>query len=158
MAALVDFTVCSVIDVTTNEMVYMDRFNRVDYTVLEDRLEALYRRFELTSMTVESNSIGKPVIDHLVARGLTIIPFITTNATKHAIVTNLQAAFEHGNLRILNDPVLIGELQAFEAKRNASGSFTYSAPQGLHDDCVMSLAIAWNCIGVPSGASLVDFV
>jgi len=27
----------------------------------------------------------------------------------------------------------------------------------MHDDTVMSMAIAWQSIGVPSGASLVDF-
>jgi len=31
-----------------------------------------------------------------------------------------------------------------ESKRNASGSFSYSAPDGMHDDTVMSLAIAWS--------------
>jgi hypothetical protein len=39
---------------------------------------------------------------------------------------------------------LIGELLSFEGKRNASGTFSYSAPAGMHDDCVMSLAIGWN--------------
>jgi hypothetical protein len=35
---------------------------------------------------------------------------------------------------------------SFESKRNASGSFSYSAPDGMHDDTVMSLAIAWDAI------------
>jgi phage terminase large subunit-like protein len=129
--------------VTTGEMAFMDRFNRVDYSVLEDRLEAIYNRFNLDTMTIEDNSIGKGVIDHLRNRGLTLNTFTTTNSTKHAAVTALQSAFEHGRIKIINDPVLVGELQAFEAKRNNSGTFSYSAPEGLHDDCVMALAIAW---------------
>ena len=157
VAALVDFTVCCVIDVTTKEMVYMDRFNRVDYTVLEDRLAALYRRFGLTTMVIEDNSIGRPVIDHLVARNLSVQSFTTTNATKTAIIQSLQGAFEHDEIKILNDPVLIGELQAFEGHRLSSG-WRYEAPAGLHDDAVMSLAIAWHGVGRPSGASLIDFV
>jgi hypothetical protein len=40
--------------------------------------------------------------------------------------------------------VLIGELQAFEAKSLPSGFTRYAAPEGLHDDMVMSLAIAWS--------------
>jgi hypothetical protein len=40
----------------------------------------------------------------------------------------------------------VGELLSFESKRNASGSFSYSAPDGMHDDCVMSLAFAWNAV------------
>ena len=144
VAASVDYTVVSVLDAESKEMVYMDRFNRVDYPVLIDRLEAVYKRYHLTSMVVESNSIGRPVIDELVARGLNIVPFTTTSATKQAIIQNLQAAFENGQILVLNNQILVGELLSFESKRNASGGFSYSAPDGMHDDCVLSLAIAWH--------------
>jgi len=134
----------TVLDAETKEMVYLDRFNRVDYPVLIDRLEAVYKRYHLTSMVVESNSIGRPVIDELVTRGLNIVPFTTTSATKQAIIQNLQAAFENGQILVLNNQILVGELLSFESKRNASGGFSYSAPDGMHDDCVLSLAIAWH--------------
>ena len=146
VASSVDYTVVSVFDVESKEQVFMDRFNRVDYPVLIDRLEATYQRYKLTSMVVESNSIGRPVIDELVNRGLAIIPFTTTSATKQAIIQQLQAAFENAQVKIINDPVLIGELLSFESKRNASGGFSYSVPPGLHDDCCMSLAFAWNAL------------
>jgi len=152
VAASVDFTVVSVLDAESKDQVYLDRFNRVDYPVLIDRLEAVYHRYHMTSMVVESNSIGRPVIDELVARGLNIVPFTTTSATKQSIIQNLQAAFENGQIRILNNPVLIGELLSFESKRNASGGFSYSAPDGMNDDCVMSLAIAW--YGANSGGTI----
>ncbi|MFA5458894.1 MAG: terminase family protein, partial [Synergistaceae bacterium] len=78
VASSIDFTVVSVLDAESKEMVYMDRFNRVDYPVLIDRLESVYSRYGLTSMVVEANSIGRPVIDELVSRGLAIIAFTTT--------------------------------------------------------------------------------
>ena len=106
-------------------------------------------------MIIEANSIGKPVIDHMVEKGLFIIPFTTTNTTKQMIIQGLQSAFEHGNIKILNDPILIGELLSFESKRNPSGSFSYSAPSGMHDDCVMSLAITWD--GVKNGHNVILF-
>ena len=146
VAASVDYTVITVMDVEAKAVVYIDRFNRVDYSVLEDRLAAACTRWGLTSMTIETNSIGQPVIDQLYSLGLPIQPFTTTNATKQAIITSLQSSFEHGEIKIPNNSVLIGELLSFESKRNASGSFSYSAPDGMHDDCVMSLAIAWNSI------------
>ena len=146
VASSIDFTVVSVLDVESKEQVFMDRFNRVDYPVLINRLESVYHRYGLTSMVVESNSIGRPVIDELVTRGLNIVPFTTTSATKQAIIQSLQSAFENGLIRVLDEPVLIGELLSFESKRNASGSFSYSAPDGMHDDCVMSLAFAWDGI------------
>ena len=146
VASSIDFTVVSVLDVESKEQVFMDRFNRVDYPVLINRLESVYHRYHLTSMVVESNSIGRPVIDELVTRGLNIVPFTTTSATKQAIIQSLQSAFENGLIRVLDEPVLVGELLSFESKRNASGSFSYSAPDGMHDDCVMSLAFAWDGI------------
>ena len=146
VASSIDFTVVSIMDVKSKELVYMDRFNRVDYNVLENRLEALYRRWHLDSMKIEANSIGQPVIDHLYAKGLSIIPFTTTSATKQAIIQGLQSAFEHGEIRIINDPILVGELLSFESKRSPSGGFSYSAPSGMHDDTVMSLAIAWSAL------------
>ena len=146
VAALQDFTVVSVMDVATKQMVHMDRFNRVEYGTLEDRLVAVWQRYKLSNMVVESNAIGQPVIDHLVARGVPVMPFTTSNATKHEIITSLQAAFEHDEIRILNDPTLIAELQAFEMERLPSGLVRYAAPEGMHDDCVMSLAFAWYAV------------
>ena len=148
VASSVDYTVVTVLDAESKQMVYMDRFNRVDYPVLEDRLAALYAKWDLYNMTIEANSIGRPVLDHMAVRGLCVTPFTTTNQTKQTVIQSLQSAFEHGAIQILNDPILVGELLSFEAKRNNSGSFSYSAPDGMHDDCVMSLAIAWyGCSG-----------
>jgi phage terminase large subunit-like protein len=157
VASAVDYTVVSVMDAQSKDMVYMDRFNRVDYPVLEDRLESVYRRWNLTSMIIESNSIGQVVIDHLAHRNMRIIPFTTTSATKQSIVQGLQSALEHGNISILNDPVLIGELLSFESKKTPSGNYQYSAPEGMHDDCVMSLAIAYYGLGGISPRSVIAF-
>jgi phage terminase large subunit-like protein len=143
VAASVDYTVITVIDVQAKNVVHIDRFNRVDYGVLEDRLVAVNDKFKLSSMAVETNSIGQPVIDALIQRNVPVIPFTTTSGTKQAAITFLQSAFEHGEIGIPDNQVLIGELLSFESKRSASGSFTYSAPDGMHDDCVMSLAIGW---------------
>ena len=143
VAAAVDYTVITVLDVNTREMVALDRFNRVDYPVLEDRIAAAYAKWNMIGMVVEANSIGQGVIDHLHNRGMNIIPFTTTNTSKHGIIQSLQSAFEHGQIKILDNPVLVGELLSFESKKTTSGNFTYSAPEGQHDDCVMSLALAW---------------
>jgi phage FluMu gp28-like protein len=143
VAAAVDYTVITIMDVESKEMVFMDRFNRVDYPTLEDRLYQVYTTWRLSGMVVEANSIGRPVIDHLVKRGVGVTPFTTTNATKQSIIQSLQSAFEHDSIKVLNNPILVGELLSFESKRSPSGSFTYAAPEGMHDDCVMSLALSY---------------
>lgn len=146
VADAADFTVISVMDAASREQVYLDRFNRVGYTVLEDRIEAVYRRWNVQTMVIEDNSIGQPVIDHLQNRGMSIVPFHTSAATKGPLLQALQSAFEHGEIRILNDPVQLGELQAYESRRLASG-MSYSAPAGMHDDTVMALALSWHALG-----------
>ncbi len=140
-----DFTVITILDAKTREQVYIDRFNRIGYVALEDRIAAAYQRFNLQTMIIEDNSIGQPVIDHLRDRGLSIVPFHTSASSKGPLIQSLQAAFEHGAIRILADPTQIGELQAYEGKRMASG-MSYSAPSGMHDDTVMALALAWHGI------------
>jgi len=155
VASKVDFTVVSVFDVETKEQVYMDRFNRVEYPVLEDRLAAVHKRFNLTAMTIEYNSIGQGVVDHLRQRGMNIQTFTTTNTTKQAIIQQLASAFEHGEIKILNDAIQVGELQAFEGKRLDGGGFRYSAPEGLHDDTVMAMAIAWQGLSQPPPAGTI---
>ena len=141
-----DFTVAAVFDVEKKEMVYIDRFNRVDYPMLQQRLAGIQKRYNGAVMTVEQNSIGLPVIDALRSAGLHVQSFLTTNATKTDIIQRLASAFEHGEIKIINDSALIGELQAYEGKRTAAGNMTYSAPPGMHDDCVMATAIAWRSI------------
>lgn len=66
-----------------------------------------------------------------------------TNAIKTNLVEGLSLAFEQGQIEILDDPVLIGELQAYESERLPSGLVRYSAPDGLHDDCVSALMLAY---------------
>lgn len=140
-----DYTVVSVFDVEAKREVYKDRFRRVGYEVLEDRLHAVYNKFGLSSMTIEDNSIGQPVIDHLRGRGMVIIPFHTSSSTKAPIIQKLQSAFEHEEISVLPDVVTINELSAYEAKKTASG-YSYNAPSGMHDDTVMALAIGWNSL------------
>ncbi len=142
IADAADFTVISILDASSREQAYIDRFNRVGYVALEDRIEAAYRRFNVQTMVIEDNSIGQPVIDHLQGRGMNIVPFHTSHVTKEPLIQSLQSAFEHDELRIIPDPAQVAELQAYEGKRGARG-FSYSAPEGMHDDTVMALALSW---------------
>jgi hypothetical protein len=137
-----DFTVITVMG-TDGIMLAMDRFNQIDYVVQAGRLRALAERWKPVSIIAESNSMGEPLIEQLQRDGLPVTAFQTTNASKTAAIDALALAFERGSIAILNDPVLIGELQAYEMERLPSGMMRYNAPGGMHDDCVMSLALAW---------------
>jgi hypothetical protein len=141
-----DYTVFSVVDVTARCMIDLDRSNRVDYILQRARLQALCDRWRPSQIIAELNSIGQPIIEELQRAGLPVKGFTTTNASKAEIIEALALAFEQSSIAILNEPVLLGELQAFAAEPLPGGMLRYAAPGGGHDDTVMSLALAWSAI------------
>ncbi len=105
-------------------------------------------------MIAEMNSMGAPVVEQLQLDNLPVYGFQTTNQSKAAIIQALALAFERDVIKIPDNPVLVGELQAFEAKKTPSGMIRYAAPDGLHDDMVMSLAMAWAGLLMPGNQTM----
>ena len=140
-----DFTVLTVIDCTTKQQCYMDRFNEIDYVVQMARIRALAARFKPIIIIAERNSIGEPICEQLWREGYPLEQFVTTLRSKAEVVEALALAFEMGDLKILPDDILLNELRAFHMERLPSGAIRYSAPEGesFHDDCVLSLCFAW---------------
>ncbi len=147
-----DFTSLAVLNTWRRALVHLDRFNQIDYAVQLGRLRALVERFKPTAIIAEMNSMGEPLVEQLQREGLPVQGFQTTNASKTQAIDALALAFERGDLSIIPDPVMVGELQAYEMERLPSGMVRYSAPAGLHDDTVMALALAWQ--GVVTRAPL----
>jgi phage FluMu gp28-like protein len=141
-----DYTVFVVLDMTTKRVTSIDRSNKVDYALQRQRLQTLCETWKPDAVVAESNSMGEPIIEALARSGLPVRPFMTTNATKAVIIEALALAFERGDIQIPNHPVLTAELQAYEATRLPSGLTRYSAPEGMHDDTVMALALAWSAM------------
>ena len=141
-----DYTVITVMDATLMSVVHVDRFSDIDYHTQTNRLIALYERFMPTAIYSEANSMGGPLTEDLQMRGLPVYRFDTTAQTKPAIIQALELAFERETLHIIPDEVLINELESYEQERTTTG-IRYGAPAGQHDDCVMSLAIAWHACG-----------
>lgn len=138
-----DFTVLTVIDLYTKKVVHIDRFSEIDYVFQRGRLKNLWEKFNRCAVVAEENSMGMPVIEELRREGIGVQSFTTTNASKANIIESLSLAFERGEIAIPRNDTLIGELLAFEGTRLASGMTRYAAPDNMHDDMVMSLALAW---------------
>ena len=136
-----DWTVLTVID-DLRRVVAIDRFNQIAWDVQRGRLRAMADYWHVMEIWAEANSIGGPNIEALQAEGLPVRGFTTTSESKQQLMVALQLAFERGDIRIPDDPVLIAELEAFEATRLPSGRWRYEAPSGMHDDTVISLALA----------------
>jgi Terminase RNaseH-like domain len=116
-----DYTVFIVVDITAGTVVAMERSKQVDYAVQRERLRVLCERWQPEQIIAKQNSIGLPIIEQLTRNGLRIDAFTTTNASKAHVIEALALAFEHGDIRIPNDPVLVGELVAYQAERLPSG-------------------------------------
>lgn len=139
-----DFTVLTVFDLNERAIVWIDRFNQIDYVLQAARLKALAQRFRPIEVVAESNAMGLPIIQQLASDGLPMAVFNTTGPTKNKAIQDLSLAFDKFDIRIIPDPVLIRELEAYEVKKIGLNSLpVYGAPEGMHDDTVMSAAIGW---------------
>lgn len=144
-----DFTACAVIDMTAGQMVALDRFSGINWSVQRMRIAALARRWDARQILAEANAMGEPNIEALRAEGLPVMGFVTTAKTKPPLIESLVKALEEVELQILPDPVLIGELEAYTYQNNQYGNTTYGAPPGLHDDTVIAVALAWRLASYP---------
>lgn len=142
-----DFTVFVGMD-ANGRVLALDRFRGIEYALQRERLKAFWERTSNRRAIIlaEVNSMGGPVVEQLQRDNLPVHAFQTTAPSKAAIIEALALAFERRRVKIPNDPVLIGELQAFEGRTLPSGAIQYGAPKGdnNHDDCVMALAIGWS--------------
>lgn len=139
-----DFTVYAVVECRTASLVFLDRFRDIDFHTQVQRLRALNERFQPMSIIAEDNAMGLPVVEQVQRLGLPVRAFHTTAESKRFAIETLANAFERGVIKVLNDEALIAELKAFAMDRLPSGAFRYGAPEGMHDDTVIALALAWS--------------
>jgi hypothetical protein len=147
-----DFTVFSIIDATVGEQVALDRFSNIDFEYQSERLHRWAELYHPVQIVAEANSMGGPLVERLqtgyarlVGRARAALPiyaWVASNASKAAVIQSLGLAIEQGQITLLDDPVQIGELTAFESSVTVTGMTRYAAPAGLHDDTVIALALA----------------
>jgi hypothetical protein len=150
-----DYTVISILDAETRQLVAIDRFNQVGWELQRGRLQALCERWQPGTIWAEENSIGSVNIEALQTEGLPVRPFKMTATSKKPLIEALALAIERGEIALLPDETLLSELTAYEMQRLPGGGLRFSNPPGLHDDCVISLALAWH--GVRYGGVGIDF-
>lgn len=138
-----DYTCVTVINVTERRVEHIDRFTGIGYHLQTQRLRQIASTYRASTIYAETNSMGGPLVEELQRAGLPVVPFAMTGESKAPLIEELALAIEQGQIRLLDDAVAIGELQAYELERLPSGRYRYSAPAGQHDDTVVSLALAW---------------
>lgn len=95
---------------------------------------------------VDSTGVGDPIVEDLQAEpGANFEGFGFTSRSKQQLMENLAVAIQARQIS-LTEGILLNELEAFEYEFTRTG-VRYSAPEGLHDDCVCALALAKRRLG-----------
>jgi hypothetical protein len=142
LAKYQDYTVLFVIDELTRHIVYFDRFSQVDWSLQKQRIYDLAHRYNKARVLVDSTGVGDPIYEDLRKLGINVYGYKFTSVSKQQLVERLITSIENKTITFPRIPELIGELESFEYEIGQSGHIKYSAPEGMHDDCVISLALA----------------
>ncbi len=140
-----DYSVITVIDTNTNNVVHLDKFIGIEYPLQKARIIATARQYNNAMVCIDAThgSVGEPIAEDLTREGVFIgEEFGFNKSSKKDIIEKLSIFIEQGFIKIPNNEELLDELNLFGYKLTESGNVQYSAPEGSHDDMVMSLALA----------------
>lgn len=148
LAKTIDFTVLTVVDSVTREVVAFERFQDLSWSIQKLRVQELAARYNNALCVVDCTGVGDPITEDLQRVGLSLWysgekpGFKFTNDSKNQLINNLAIAIEQRRITFPSEPILVDELNSYEYSITDSGKIKYNAPDGKHDDCVISLALA----------------
>ena len=121
-----------------------------------EQVEIIKRFVGNSPALVDETGVGDPIIEAIklpvhAQQGRNVIElscprlegYKFTMASKQMLMEGLALAIHEGKVRFPEGPISI-ELLNFEYEFTRLG-IRYSAPPGMHDDCVCALALAWRC-------------
>lgn len=141
-----DNTVLTLVDEDGNE-VLQEAWNNLTLTASIARMANILKKYEkrIAVIYAESNSIGRPQIELLKRQvpNINIAEKNTSNASKAELVMKLQDALGSEELILMDIPEQSNEIATYTYDYDAQKNIvTYNAPNGLHDDRVISLGYA----------------
>lgn len=137
-----DYTVLTLLN-TNYEMIFIKRWRHLDWSTIINEVGDIIQDYN-ARVKVEVNNQGDVFFEMLQNRLYSYVePFVTTTKSKPIMIEDLAVLFENKEIKILNENYLVDELNAFTYIYNQkTRRVQYGAPQGVHDDSVMSLALA----------------
>ncbi len=88
---------------------------------------------------VDSTGVGDPVLEELQRQHANFEGFKFNQSSKQQLMEGLAVAIQQRRITFPDGPI-VAELEAFEYVYSRTGVH-YSAPDGMHDDCVCALAL-----------------
>lgn len=147
-----DFTVLTPFDLCTFEVKKQERFNQVDWNFQKLLIESTARRYNNAKLKIDRTGVGDPVVEDLERRGLNIGDdgaIVFSTRSRRDLLDNLSILIQQNKIKIPNDPELITELEAFQFVLNEHGKIEVKGRKSVHDDRVMSLALAVHGVTSP---------
>ena len=135
LAKSFDWTVIIGLDKFGN-VCHFDRFQRP-----WNETKEIIRRLPRGAIKIDSTGVGDPITEDIQRERGDVHSFKYTSTSKQQLMEGLAAAIHQRKL-IFPDGVIRAELESFEYQMTGTG-VKYTAPPGLHDDCVNALALAW---------------
>ena len=142
LAKYQDFTVLAVYDIATNEQVYQDRFQTLEWPFQMKKIGAVARHYNNAICVVDATGLGDPVTDVLIREGLIVEAIKITEPMKKELVEKLSIFIEQKQLKMINMEETMREFDNFSYQMSTTGRIHYGAPEGEHDDIVIAHALA----------------
>jgi phage FluMu gp28-like protein len=151
LAKSTDWTVCIALDANGDTC----RFFRFQKPWM-DTIEFLIANIK-ESAYVDSTGVGDPILEALQKRAGNFEGYKFSSTSKQQLMEGLAVAIQQEQIGF-PEGLIPTELEQFEYEITRNG-VRYSAPEGLHDDCVCSLALAQRRRAIPQiGANILDFM
>ena len=116
----------------------LERFQRTwDHT-----LHAIVAATEGVRARVDATGVGDPIMEQLQRAGSNYEPYKFTQTSKQQLMEGLALGIQQNSIRF-PEGVIVQELESFEYEVTRTG-VRYTAPSGMHDDCVTALGLAWS--------------
>jgi hypothetical protein len=116
------------------------RFNRFQNPWLETT-RRIKEESGTTKALIDSTGVGDPILETLQRTGHGRFEgFKYSSASKQQLMEGLAVAIQHKQITF-PEGAIVQELEMFEYEYTRTG-VVYTAPRGVHDDCVNSLALA----------------
>jgi len=144
LARVEDFTVLTVLD-DTGRQVYFERFNQISWERQLASIDSAARAYG-AHVLVDSTGVGDPIFERLRQSGLSVEGYQISSASKEPLIDGLAMGLEQGRLRLMDIPAQTNELMAYQYELTPSRNVRMNAPEGMHDDTVTALALAWQAL------------
>jgi hypothetical protein len=136
-----DYTVVVGLD-AAGHVAYFDRWHGLAWDTTESRIASVVRD---APALCDSSGVGDPIVERLKRTCPNLEGFATGTNRKQMLLEGLAVSIQQGKVGYpenSKDVPIQGELENYEWSLTRTGRVSYSAPPGLHDDCVIALALA----------------